>query len=125
MPAATRRMVSSGRQSGAGHFSLELRRCWRPTHGDERRPRRLAGRRSWRSLPKAGLVRVLQRVLERFHRELKRRSLVVRIFPNDASWLRLLRALAAEQHEEWLDGTRYLDLQPLADHSKTQLQLAA
>jgi len=45
--------------------------------------------------------------------------------PNDASCLRLLRALAAEQHEEWLDGARYLDMQPLADRSKTQLQLAA
>ena len=64
-------------------------------------------------------------LLERFHQELKRRSLVVRIFPNDASCLRLLRALAAEQHEEWLDGARYLDMQPLADLSKTQLQLAA
>ena len=64
-------------------------------------------------------------LLERFHQELKRRSLVVRIFPNDASCLRLIRALAAEQHEEWLDGARYLDMQPLADLSKTQLQLAA
>ncbi len=36
-----------------------------------------------------------------------------------------LRALAAEQHEEWLDGARYLDMQPLADLSKTRLQLAA
>jgi transposase-like protein len=57
--------------------------------------------------------------------ELKRRSLVVRIFPNEASCLRLIRALAAEQHEEWLDGARYLDMQPLADLHNTQLQLAA
>jgi transposase-like protein len=64
-------------------------------------------------------------LLERFHQELKRRSLVVRIFPNEASCLRLMRALAAEQHEEWLDGARYLHMQPLADLSKTQLQLAA
>ena len=64
-------------------------------------------------------------LLERFNQELKRRSLVVRIFPNDASCLRLLRALASEQHEEWLDGARYLDMQPLADLSKTHLQLAA
>lgn len=64
-------------------------------------------------------------LLERFNQELKRRSQVVRIFPNDASCLRLIRALAAEQHEEWLDGARYLDMQPLADLHKTQLQLAA
>ena len=64
-------------------------------------------------------------LLERFNQELKRRSLVVRIFPNDASCLRLIRALAAEQHEEWLDGARYLDMQPLADLHKSRLQLAA
>ena len=64
-------------------------------------------------------------LLERFHQELKRRSLVVRIFPNVASCLRLIRALAAEQHEEWLDGARYLDMQPLADLHRIQLRLAA
>lgn len=61
----------------------------------------------------------------RFHQELERRSLVVRIFPNEASCLRLIRALAAEQHEEWRDGARYLDMPPLAELHKTQLQLAA
>lgn len=64
-------------------------------------------------------------LLERFHQEIKRRSLVVRIFPNEPSCLRLIRALAAEQHEEWLDGARSLDMQPLADLHKLQLQLAA
>jgi transposase-like protein len=64
-------------------------------------------------------------LLERFHQEIKRRTLVVRIFPNEQSCLRLIRALAAEQHEEWLDGARYLDMQPLADLHKSQLQLAA
>jgi putative transposase len=64
-------------------------------------------------------------LLERFHQELKRRSLVIRIFPNEASCLRLMRALAAEQHEEWLDGARYLDMSPLANLHKTQLHLAA
>ena len=64
-------------------------------------------------------------LLERFHQEPKRRSLVVRILPNDASCLRLIRALAAEQHEEWLDGARCLDMQPLADLHPSRLQLAA
>lgn len=49
----------------------------------------------------------------------------MRNFPNEASCLRLIRALAAGQHEEWLDGARYLDMQPLADLHKTQLRLAA
>ena len=40
-------------------------------------------------------------LLERFNQEIKRRTLVVRIFPDEASCLRLVRAVAAEQHEEW------------------------
>ena len=64
-------------------------------------------------------------MLERFNQEIKRRTHVVRIFPNDQSCLRLIRALAAEQHEEWLDGARYLDMQPLADLHKIHIQLAA
>jgi putative transposase len=43
-------------------------------------------------------------LLERLNQEIKRRTHVVRIFPHEQSCLRLIRALAAEQHEEWLDG---------------------
>jgi putative transposase len=51
-------------------------------------------------------------VLERYNQELKRRTRVVRIFPNGASCLRLVCALAIETNEEWL-ARRYLrmDLQ--------------
>jgi transposase-like protein len=52
-------------------------------------------------------------LLERFNQEIKRRTLVVRIFPDEASCLRLVRAVAAEQHEEWLEGSRYVNLEPL------------
>ena len=38
--------------------------------------------------------------LERFNQEIKRRMLVVRIFPDEASCLRLIRAIASEQDEE-------------------------
>ena len=41
-------------------------------------------------------------MLERINQELKRRTLVVRIVPNAASWLRLIRALAVETHEDWV-----------------------
>jgi putative transposase len=64
-------------------------------------------------------------MLERLNQELKRRTHVVRIFPNDASCLRLIRALASEQHEEWLDGPVYLDMQPLRELLKPSLQIAA
>jgi putative transposase len=46
-------------------------------------------------------------LLERYQQELKRRTRVVRIFPNGASCLRLVCALAIETNEEWL-GRRYL-----------------
>jgi transposase-like protein len=64
-------------------------------------------------------------LLERFNQELKRRTHVVRIFPHEQSCLRLIRALAAEQDEEWLDGPLYLDMQPLRDQLKPALQIAA
>jgi len=50
--------------------------------------------------------------LERLNQELKRRTRVVRIFPNRASLLRLVTALALEQSEDWVSGRRYLDMDP-------------
>jgi len=40
-------------------------------------------------------------MLERFNEEIRRRTRVVRIFPNEASCLRLVSALAMETSEEW------------------------
>ena len=48
--------------------------------------------------------------LERLNQELKRRTRVVRIFPNREACLRLVTALCMEQSEEWLSGRRYLDM---------------
>lgn len=53
--------------------------------------------------------------LERLSQELKRRTRVVRIFPNRESCLRLVTALAAEHSDEWLSGRRYLDVGLLSD----------
>ena len=53
---------------------------------------------------------------ERFNQELKRRTRVVRIFPDRHSCLRLVSALAVEQSEEWLTGRRYLDMEELREH---------
>jgi transposase-like protein len=59
-------------------------------------------------------------LLERFNQEIKRRTLVVRIFPDEESCLRLVRAVAAEQHEEWMEGSRYLQTELLREHLKPQ-----
>ena len=48
--------------------------------------------------------------LERLNEEIKRRTRVVRIFPNPAACLRLVTALCVEQSEEWVSGRRYLDM---------------
>jgi putative transposase len=64
-------------------------------------------------------------MLERINEEIKRRTLVVRIFPNAASCLRLVRALAAEIHEEWIEATRYLNMELLAEHKREQLRRRA
>ncbi len=64
--------------------------------------------------------------LERFNQELKRRTRVVRIFPNRPSLLRLVTALAMEQSDEWVSGRRYLDLEPLREaRPRGQAQAAA
>ena len=49
--------------------------------------------------------------LERVSQELKRRTRVVRIFPNRAACLRLITALAAEISDEWESGRRYLSME--------------
>jgi len=46
--------------------------------------------------------------LERINQELKRRTRVVRIFPNRESVLRLSTAMLKEWHEDWVTGRRYL-----------------
>jgi transposase-like protein len=56
--------------------------------------------------------------LERLNQEIKRRTKVVRIFPNRESCLRLATALAVEQSEEWLTGRRYLDMEELREHRR-------
>ena len=48
--------------------------------------------------------------LERLNEEIKRRTRVVRIFPNAESCLRLIRALCSEVHDNWDSGKKYLDM---------------
>lgn len=48
--------------------------------------------------------------MERLNREIKRRTRVASLFPNDASCLRLVSAILMEISEEWQTGRRYLPL---------------
>jgi putative transposase len=55
-------------------------------------------------------------VIERLNREIKRRTQVVSIFPNDASCLRLVTAVLMEISEDWLtERTRYMPEVKIAD----------
>jgi transposase-like protein len=64
-------------------------------------------------------------MLERLTEEIRRRTHVVRIFPNADSCLRLVRALCVETHETWLEAHIYLNMQPLKEHKKEELRKTA
>jgi transposase-like protein len=64
-------------------------------------------------------------MLERLNEEIKRRTYVVRIFPNAESCLRLVRALAIETHENWIEANRYINMDDLREHNKLAMRKAA
>jgi transposase-like protein len=64
-------------------------------------------------------------LLERLNEEIKRRTLVVRIFPNAEACLRLIRALAVEMHENWIEAIRYLNMEFLREHQKEMIKRVA
>ena len=60
-------------------------------------------------------------MLERLNQEIKRRTHIIRTFPNSESCLRLVRALAVETHEAWQVETRYLNMDELRECKKEVL----
>jgi len=77
-------------------------------------------------LPKAHWKRMrTTNMLERFNQEVKRRTRVVRIFPNESSCIRLVSALAMETAEEWIQR-KYLTLEePIDEIIKLKKEKAA
>ena len=51
-------------------------------------------------------------MIERFNQELKRRTRVIRVFPNVASLLRLITARLCEISDAWVSGKVSLNMTP-------------
>jgi len=64
-------------------------------------------------------------MLERLNEEIRRRAYVLRILPNVESCLRLVRALAVETNENWMEANRYINMDDLREHKKLELRKAA
>ena len=74
-----------------------------------------------RSPEHTGYILVPTNPLERINKEIKRRSNVVGIFPDDASVIRLVGAVLVEQHDEWAASERrYLSEASMAQIDQPQ-----
>jgi putative transposase len=94
------RWRSKGNEKGACHIEEHIEECLTCLAFPESHRRRIRTTNS----------------LERLKQEIRRRTRVVRIFPNRESCLRLVTALAVEVSEEWDTGRRYLDMEELREH---------
>ena len=72
----------------------------------------IPGLMSYTAFPKEHAKRIrTTNMMERVNRELKRRTKVVGVFPNEESLLRLVGSILMDINEEWVTGRRYLTLE--------------
>jgi transposase-like protein len=70
------------------------------------------------SFPEAHRIRIKStNGLERLNEEIRRRTRVIRIFPNRESCLRMIAALCLEKDEEWTTGKIYLNMERLSKNN--------
>jgi len=107
----------------------EIAECLRDAYGSEGRLQALAdelndkgyrkaantierfipGLLSYTAFPKEHWKKIrTTNMMERMNKELKRRTKVAGVFPNDESLLRLIGAILMDINEEWVTGRRYL-----------------